>query len=529
MARGLTRVGIVLVFGGAGVLLWRVVLAGMPSTYDGGRTLTVPAQDDHDLAGALGTTLGSVALALVVGVVVGLGLAGLRAVLGSAESGASEAGTSESGSPRFGAGRVVGALGWLVGALWTPPVPVAIGGVVLLAVFPMTEGGWTAILVVMLGGVVALLVASAVGERWRRRAWLPGAAAGAVAVGRSLTVLAGAVGVVELVARQDGIGVLLHNALGSRDPYLVTRCCTVFLVIALVGQVLAALAGVWLDRVEPAAPPPRPPATPARLPATPAGPPFAAPGAPPVRAALGRSVSGTVLGIGALTTLVLPVLVFLGSLLAANTHHVGLVSGHPLGTDNLGRDVLAQLLLGYRRALLSTVVGGLLAGVAGVAWGGLAALVARQVPRAGGPLAEVLLAPARLIAVAPLLLAAIILVAGDGWPAPIVLAVTLAARIAVAVTELDRPAPAPLRDLGRAVGGIALVAVGTGLAVLVGLGLMPFGNPATPLPDGMLGYYPVSLARPALVALVVIAPWLLAGVALTGNHRRADAIGTLQS
>jgi peptide/nickel transport system permease protein len=527
LARGLTRAGVVLVFGGAGVFVWRaVLLAGLPSTP---RARGLPANLAKVPAGLsvvynepamrvvdqrLGTTVGSLALALVVGLVVGLGLAALRAVVGPAES---------------GAGPAVGALGWLVGALWTPPVPIAIGTVVLAVTLPKSGTGRTAILVVMLGGVVALLVASAVGTRWRRRAWVPGIAAGVVALGRSLAVLAGALVVGELLTARPGVGALLASALVNQDRYVIADSCTTLLVIALIGQLLAALANVWLAHADRPAPQSQ-------------------------TQGAGRSVVGTALGIVALATLAVPVLVFLGSLLAGNTNRFDLAhvaqgpsSAHPLGTDTAGRDVLARLLVGYQHAFLSAVGAVLLAGIVGVAWGGLAALVARRIPGAGGPLAEVVLAPARLIAVAPLLLAGIMLVAGDRWPATIALAVALVARIAAAIAELDQPTPAPLpnlgqpapvplRELGRAAGGLALAAVGVGLAVLVGLGFVGVGaKPPTPalggvLSDGLQYMYQNDAALlTAVVVLLVTVPWLLAGAALARNPRRAEAVGTLEA
>jgi ABC-type dipeptide/oligopeptide/nickel transport system permease subunit len=528
LARGLTRAGVVLVLGGAGVFVWRaVLLAGLPSTL---RARGLPANLAKVPAGLsvvynepamrvvdqrLGTTVGSLALALVVGLVVGLGLAALRAVVGPAES---------------GAGPAVGALGWLVGALWTPPVPIAIGTVVLAVTLPKSGTGRAAILVVMLGGVVALLVASAVGARWRRRAWVPGIAAGVVALGRSLAVLAGALVVGELLTARPGVGALLVSALVNQDRYVIADCCTTLLVIALIGQLLAALANVWLAHADRPAPQSQ----------------------SQVRA--GRSVVGTALGIVALATLAVPVLVFLGSLLAGNTNRFDLAhvaqgpsSAHPLGTDTVGRDVLARLLVGYQHAFLSAVGAVLLAGIVGVAWGGLAALAARRIPGAGGPLAEVVLAPARLIAVAPLLLAGIMLVAGDRWPATIALAVALVARIAAAIAELDHPTPAPvsnqdqpvpvpLRELGRAAGGVVLAAVGVGLAVLVGLGFVGFGaKPPTPALGGVLAdglqymYQNDAAVLTAVVVLLVTVPWLLAGAALARNPRRAEAVGTLEA
>lgn len=510
MVRGLTRAGVVLVFGVVGVLVWRaVLLAGLPDTITG-KNVTAAQAARHLPAGMsvllnrpalqvvddrLGTTLGTLTLALLIGVVVGFGVAALRAV---------------AGPPDSGGGRLVGAVGWLVGALWTPPVPLALTSLVVVVVKPRSLDASATLLVMMLGGVVALLVAAAVAERWRRRAWLVGVAAGLSALGRSLAVLAGALVVGENLVSRPGVGTLLIQSMIQLDPYVVADAATVFLVVALIGQVVAALAGVWLDHLEPVAPPVAPPG----------------------------------LGIAALASLVLPVLFLVGSLAAGSTtrydlRHVmaGPSSAHPLGTDELGRDVLSRLLVGYQHAVLSAVGAVLLAGVVGVAWGALAAFLARRVPGAGGPLAELVLAPARLVAVAPLLLAGLILAGADTWPATLALAVVLVARVAAAVAELDRPVPGRLVDLGRAAGGVALLAVGAGLSVLVGLGFLGFaGRPPVPTLGGVLQsgalYFQAkndSLMFTALVILVVTVPWLLAGAALARNPRRAEAFGTLVS
>ncbi|WP_327045958.1 ABC transporter permease [Microbispora sp. NBC_01189] len=77
----------------------------------------------------------------------------------------------------------------------------------------------------------------------------------------------------------------------------------------------------------------------------------------------------------------------------------GPMSGHPLGTDQLGRDVLARLVFGARPSLLVGVGSTLLAGAAGAAWGLLAALGGRVAGEAAMRLADVLLSfPAVLMA-----------------------------------------------------------------------------------------------------------------------------------
>lgn len=561
LARGLTRAGIVLVLGGLGVLVWRLlVLAGLPTTYRGrsvpaGMSLAYGESALRLVDDRLGASLETLLLALVLGAVVGFGAAALRAATTPAPGTATRPLGPPSGIPgqpvgaaqgapvasssSDGVGQVVGGVGWLVGLLWTPPVPVALAVVVLAVMVPGSGGAArSTVPVVALGGVVALLVGVAASERWRRRAWLAGVVGGAAAVGRSLAAITGALVVAELVSGRPGVGGLLAQALVTQDRYVVADAATALLLIALVGQLVGAVAGSWLDRLDPTP-------DPAFDPATHPAPNLAAPGQPrpPSPVAGERSVLGTVLRVGALATLVVPVLLLAGSLFAGNTNRfdlahpmAGASAAHPLGTDQLGRDVLARLLVGVQHALLSALGGVLLAAVVGVAWGALAVLVARRLPGAGGPVAEVVLAPARLVTVAPLLLAGIILAGADRWPATLVVAVVVAPRVAAAVAELDRPVPYPVTTLLRTVGGLLLAAVGVAVAVLVGLGLLGLvAHPPTPSLGGVLSDSLPTLigsdegVYAAVVALLTTVPWLLAGSALLRHPRRPEALATLDS
>ncbi|MBO0871548.1 MAG: hypothetical protein J2P15_23600, partial [Micromonosporaceae bacterium] len=251
----------------------------------------------------------------------------------------------------------------------------------------------------------------------------------------------------------------------------------------------------------------------------------------------------TGLGLAALVTLLVPALLLAGSVLAGSTNTVDLAhalagpsSAHLLGTDTLGRDVLARVLVGYRQTLLIALAGLALAAVVGVAWGALAVLVARVLPRAGGPIAEVILGPGRLVMVAPLLLAGIALIGAARWPVALALAVLLAPRIATAVNDLVGPQPPAPAAAIRTAGGVLLTAWGVMMAVLVGLQLLGIGTaPPAPTPGQILAdafaYLTVNgqAAQVAAVTLAGIAPFLLAGWALLRHPRQAEALPTLNT
>jgi peptide/nickel transport system permease protein len=507
LVRGLTRAGLVLVAGGLGLLVWpALILAGMPATYRGhavpaGWSLVYNEPAQQLVAQRLGDSLGVLALALLLGAVIGFGTAGLRVVLAWAHA---------------DLGRAGGGVGWLTGMLWTPPVPLALT-VLVLAIFFTSGGGaaWFWVLTLGLTGVVAVLVAVAAGERWRRGAWLAGGLAGVASAGRALAAATGALVVGEVLVGRPGLGSLLGNALLQEDRNVVAAATTVLLAIALAGQVVGALAGAFTDFLD----------------------------AAPAPAVPDRSSLATAQMVAALATLVIPAMVVAGSLLARSPTTIDMTqsmaspsSAHLLGADPLGRDILARLLVGYRQTLLVALAGLALATVLGGAWGALAAAVARRLPGAGEPVAEVLLGPGRLVMVAPLLLAGIVLVGADRWPVAIALAVVLAPRLATAVTDLARPAPASTPAAIRTAIGMLLSACGVSLAVLAGLQLLGIGTrPPTPTLGGVLAeqlpYLAVNgqVAVTAVATLVTTAPFLLAGWALLRHPRQAEVLATLHT
>ncbi|WP_163569622.1 hypothetical protein [Fodinicola feengrottensis] len=217
-----------------GVLVWRALaLAAAPATVRGGGTPSpgysiVSHEPVQQLVNSrLGASLLVLALALVVGALVGYGVAGLRTVLPSP------------------AGRVAGGVGWLLGVLWTPPVPLAMtfASLVVAGAAGAAGAGRMAILALGLGSAVAVLVAVTVGERWRRRAWLAGALAGVGAVGQGLAASAGALVVLEPLVSQPGVGNLLVQSLVRLDVTAVAAAATTLLVVALMGQLVGRAGG----------------------------------------------------------------------------------------------------------------------------------------------------------------------------------------------------------------------------------------------------------------------------------------------
>jgi ABC-type dipeptide/oligopeptide/nickel transport system permease subunit len=380
----------------------------------------------------------------------------------------------------------------------------------------LVGAGRTATLTLVLGSAVAVLVAVAVGERWRRRAWLAGGLAGVGAAGQGLAVITGALLVGEPLVSQPGVGDLLIRSLTTHDGNVVAAAATTLLIFALVGQLVGALAGTFSDRLD--------------APASPAEP--------------ERSGVLTTFRVAAAATLILPLLALAGSLLAGSTtnfdlEHVSMGPSliHLLGTDSFGRDLLARLLISFRSAWLVTLGGLLLAAVLGLIWAGLAVLLERKWPRGGRLVAEVLLAPGRLMMVAPLLLAAVVLVGADRWPAVLAFAVILTPRLAAAIVSLARPFPASVPSAIRATGGLLLTAWGIALIVLVGQQFVGVGvTPPAPALGGLLServqYLVIGAGQALLVALATIlltAPFLLAGWALLRQPPRADVLTTLDT
>jgi len=434
----------------------------------------------------LGTTVGELAIGLVLGLLAGYGVAGLRIPLG----------------------RVGGGIGRVVGILWTAPLPIMFMMLVLAATSSRSGLGW--LLDLTIAAVTAILVASAVAERWARGAWTAGWTAGVSALGHALAMATGIVVIGETLLNRPGLGALLIRSYMSSDNNVVLAVVTALLAFALAGAAVAALFGAladFLDRSD-------------RAPA--------------------QTRPNVVLLILALATLAIPVLVVLGSLVVKNpvtfdVRHAqaGSSMSHPFGTDLEGRDVFARVLVGYRTTLLYALGALALATLPGVIWGALAALVADRVPRFGGPVAEAILSPGRLVMVAPLLIGGFALAGPEHWPVVPALALVLTPRIAVAVAEVGRPIPRSLLVMVQLVGGILLRTLGVAAVLLLGLELIGVALlPPHPSIGGELsnslslgGHYGLI----ALLALVAIAPLLLAGAALLRHPRQAEAAAALET
>jgi peptide/nickel transport system permease protein len=75
-----------------------------------------------------------------------------------------------------------------------------------------------------------------------------------------------------------------------------------------------------------------------------------------------------------------------------NAARHGMSAVHPLGTDDLGRDILARVLVAARYSLMLAVIAAVIGGVAGVAMGALTVVLGRRAGRLVSELISVLLA-----------------------------------------------------------------------------------------------------------------------------------------
>jgi peptide/nickel transport system permease protein len=107
-------------------------------------------------------------------------------------------------------------------------------------------------------------------------------------------------------------------------------------------------------------------------------------GAPPARTVLARFTSNPLAVTGAVLLILMVLFSFLGPLVYHTDQvHTDLLAarlwpgtdGHPLGTDELGYDVLGRLMVAGRTSLIIGVVAGLIATAIGAIWGSLAGYI----------------------------------------------------------------------------------------------------------------------------------------------------------
>jgi peptide/nickel transport system permease protein len=394
-----------------------------------------------DVGGALGTSLGPLVLGLILGAAAGVAVAVAGALADRLEAQRPETGV------------LLKLAGRLAGLPWLAVTPFALA-VAWVLPFGLGAGSTTVLEVVVVGGVVAALVAGAAYDPLRRNDAPAAALAAAAGAGRGVLAGISALVLVETVADRPGLGRLLIEALLTR--FTGGGLVAVLLVLGLVGSSLSLVGDV----------------------------------APAPGVGEEEPASQRWWRLGSVATLGVPVLLLLFSFAVARdaTPRFDLGSSltppsllHPLGTDQLGRDLLGQLLVGYRTSLALALGATLLAVVVGGAWGALAA-------RSGGALGDVIVAPAWVIALVPLVPALILLrFRAPSTAIAVLIGLGLLARLALAVRDLAPPDLA--RDaLPRAAAGVFLLCLGVAFVVGTGADAIGVGTlPPTPSLGTVLG------------------------------------------
>jgi len=209
---------------------------------------------------------------------------------------------------------------------------------------------------------------------------------------------------------------------------------------------------------------------------------------------------------------------------------------HPLGTDSLGRDLLARMLLAGRISLGVGVLGSLLAGAWGLGVGALAGWRGGWVDRALMAVCDALLAIPRLVLLLlcaalwkPGLGTVVIVLAATGW-----MAIARLTRAEV-ITARSRPYVDAARALGarsartlwrhvipNAIGpALAATTLGVGSAIMLESGLSFLGlgvQPPTPSWGNM-----IAAGRDVIVTAPLVA--LVPGLALIATTVAATLLG----
>jgi peptide/nickel transport system permease protein len=447
-----------------------------------------------DVGGALGPSLGPLALALILGTAVGVALAVAGALVDRMDVG------------KPGAGAFLKVVGQLAELPWIAITPFALALPWAIS-FGIGAGSVGVLEVIVVGGLVATLVANAVYDPLRRGDHVHAVLSAVGGVGRGVLAGIGALVLIEAATNRPGLGRLLLETVITTRFVNIGPIVLALLVIGLVGSLLS-LAG---DR----------------------GPVGALDGP-----RVGRWPLATLAGLG------LPVVLLLASFAVAPgaTPRFDLASAlappslaHPLGTNQLGQDLLVLLMMGYRNSLGLAVGAALLAAVVGGAWGAAAAFVA---PRdgIGGTLADVMVAPAWVLAVMPLLPAVIVLRAGvPGLAAVFAISLGLLTRLALTVRDLEPPDLTP-DTLLRAGAGVFLLCLGAALVVGTGVDALGLGVPP---PTASLGRLLAdampflrslgggTVAGVVLLSVLTAGPCFLAGWTLLRSFNRGQGWGRL--
>jgi peptide/nickel transport system permease protein len=211
-------------------------------------------------------------------------------------------------------------------------------------------------------------------------------------------------------------------------------------------------------------------------------------------------------------------------------------SYHLLGTDSLGRDLFARMLLAGRISLGVGVLGSLLAGALGLCVGAVAGWTGGWIDRALMALCDALLAIPRLVLLllcaalwSPGLTTVVIVLAATGWMAiaRLTRAEVLTSRAKPYVDAARALGARPSRTLWRhiipnAIGpALAATTLGVGSAIMLESGLSFLGlgvQPPTPSWGNMIA---------AGRDVIVIAPWvaLVPGLALIATTVAATLFG----
>jgi peptide/nickel transport system permease protein len=395
-----------------------------------------------NVGAALGPTLVPLVLALLLGAAAGMALAIFGAWADRPDAG------------QQGAGSVLEVVGRLAELPWVAISPF-VPALVWVVLFGIGAGSVGVLEVLVAGGLIATLVANAAYDPLRRGDHVRAALAALGGAGCGVLVGIGALVVIEVAANRPGLGRLLMQTIIGAGFLTIGPIVVAMLVLGLAGSLLS-LAGD-AGRVRAAGEPPM-----ERWPLA-------------TLALLGLPVLLLVISFGVAPGGV-PRFDIAGAMAPPSPAHL-------LGTNQLGQDLLAVLMTGYRGSLGLALGSALLAVVVGGAWGAAAARVAART-WSGGVLADVLVAPGWVLATMPLLPAVVVLRAGlPDLAVAVAIGVGLLARLALAVRDLEPPDLTPA-TLVRAGAGVFLLCAG--VAFVVGTGVDALGV-GTPPPSPSLG------------------------------------------